>query len=253
MAYRCICGLPYRDMVLDWTYTAHAEAASDLLARLNKGLTHTPENPGMPDEEYRLGAVGRSSSNLFWRVKDDRRREGLHSVRRCSARTIVTPGARRGRAFFCPSRLTLPPNPLRRLPLSPRPAQRAEGIDAEQGERARLRHGRGRTADGDSGIAERRHAPRRVFISADRRRGRRRRAARRPRRTDRRRGRKQCAIPIAAAKTSRPPGLLRPEAGGLFVRIEVCAQIEIVGDRIGPARLGETFRKWGGFSGRFAA
>ena len=54
MAYRCLCEPPYRDMTLDWTYIAHTEAASDLLARLGKGLTHTPENPGMPDEDYRL-------------------------------------------------------------------------------------------------------------------------------------------------------------------------------------------------------
>jgi hypothetical protein len=64
MAFRYICGLPYRDMVLDWRYTAHAEAACDVLSRLNKGLTHTPENPGMPDEEYQLGAEGARSSNL---------------------------------------------------------------------------------------------------------------------------------------------------------------------------------------------
>ena len=66
MAYRCLCELPYRDMVLDWSCDAYAEAASDVLGRLNKGLTHTPENPGMPDEDYRLGAKGAGSSNLHW-------------------------------------------------------------------------------------------------------------------------------------------------------------------------------------------
>jgi len=64
MAYRCVCGVPYRDLALDRTYIAHTEAASDLLTRLNE-MTHTPENPGMPDDEYRLGAKGAGSSNLF--------------------------------------------------------------------------------------------------------------------------------------------------------------------------------------------
>ena len=64
MAYRCVCGLPYRDMKLDWTYTAHAEAASALLTKLNK-RTHTPENPGLPEDEYRFAAEGAGSSNLY--------------------------------------------------------------------------------------------------------------------------------------------------------------------------------------------
>ena len=64
MAYRCICGLPYRDMTLDWTYTAHNEAGSLLLTQI-KQMTHTPENPGLPEEEYRFAFQGTSSSNLF--------------------------------------------------------------------------------------------------------------------------------------------------------------------------------------------
>jgi hypothetical protein len=64
MAYRCICGLPYQDLQLDWTYIAHCEAASQLLTRINK-LEHTPANPGMPEDEFRLAYQGTSSSNLF--------------------------------------------------------------------------------------------------------------------------------------------------------------------------------------------
>ena len=66
MAYRCLCGLPYRDMVLDWTYIAHTEAACDVLTIRNKGLSHNPENPGMPDEDFRLGAKGCGNSNLHF-------------------------------------------------------------------------------------------------------------------------------------------------------------------------------------------
>lgn len=64
MAYRCLCGLPYRDLTLDATYNAHAEAASELLTRVNK-MTHTPDNPGIPEEEYRFAAKGAGCSNLY--------------------------------------------------------------------------------------------------------------------------------------------------------------------------------------------
>ena len=64
MAYRCVCALPYRDMVLDWTYIAHDEAGSLLLTQIHQ-MTHTPANPGLPEDEYRFAFVGTSSSNLF--------------------------------------------------------------------------------------------------------------------------------------------------------------------------------------------
>ena len=64
MAYRCVCGLPYRDMTLDWTYTAHDEAGSILLTQINQ-MTHTPANPGLPEAEYQYARQGTGSSNLF--------------------------------------------------------------------------------------------------------------------------------------------------------------------------------------------
>ncbi len=64
MAYRCVCGLPYRDMTLDWTYTAHDEAGSILLTQINQ-MTHTPANPGLPEAEYQFARQGTGSSNLF--------------------------------------------------------------------------------------------------------------------------------------------------------------------------------------------
>jgi hypothetical protein len=64
MSYRCICGLAYRDMVLDWNYIAHDEAGSILLTQINQ-MTHTPANPGLPEDEYRFAREGTGSSNLF--------------------------------------------------------------------------------------------------------------------------------------------------------------------------------------------
>lgn len=63
MAYRCICGLPYRDLKLDRTHTAHAQAAAQLMARTGQ-LEHRPPNPGMPNAEYRFALLGTISSCL---------------------------------------------------------------------------------------------------------------------------------------------------------------------------------------------
>ncbi len=63
MNFRCLCGLPYKDLKLDWTYIAHCEAASYLLSKVGQ-LDHTPPNPGLPDAEYRFGYEGTSKSNL---------------------------------------------------------------------------------------------------------------------------------------------------------------------------------------------
>ena len=63
MNFRCLCGVPYKDLKLDWTYIAHCEAASYLLSKVGK-LDHTPTNPGLPDAEYRFGFEGTSKSNL---------------------------------------------------------------------------------------------------------------------------------------------------------------------------------------------
>ncbi|MCS7306495.1 MAG: hypothetical protein NZ602_15470, partial [Thermoguttaceae bacterium] len=63
MNFRCLCGVPYKDLKLDWTYIAHCEAASYLLSKVGQ-LDHTPPNPGLPDAEYRFGYEGTSKSNL---------------------------------------------------------------------------------------------------------------------------------------------------------------------------------------------
>lgn len=64
MAYRFLCDVPFEGMELDTTYVAHTEAASEIMTRVNK-LTHTPDNPGMPDEEYQFARKGTGSSNIF--------------------------------------------------------------------------------------------------------------------------------------------------------------------------------------------
>lgn len=63
MNFRCLCGVPYQDLKLDWAYIAHCEAASYLLSKVGK-LDHTPANPGLPEAEYRFGFEGTSKSNL---------------------------------------------------------------------------------------------------------------------------------------------------------------------------------------------
>jgi hypothetical protein len=63
MAYRFLCGLPWKDMRLDEGYNYYTSLAARLLVRVGH-LDHTPENPGLPDDEYRAGYKGTSSSNL---------------------------------------------------------------------------------------------------------------------------------------------------------------------------------------------
>jgi hypothetical protein len=62
MAYRFLCELPYQDMRIDRGDMAYAQAGAEIVKRLNK-LTHTPENPGMPDDEYKFASHG-AKSNL---------------------------------------------------------------------------------------------------------------------------------------------------------------------------------------------
>jgi hypothetical protein len=64
MGYRFLCDVPYKDLVLDRTYIAHCEAASEIMTRLGK-LTHSPENPGMPEAEYEFARKGCGCSNIF--------------------------------------------------------------------------------------------------------------------------------------------------------------------------------------------
>lgn len=62
-AYRYLCGLP-SNIRLDPQQTAYAKSAVDILAKLGRQITHTPENPGLPEEQYRTAYKACSSSNL---------------------------------------------------------------------------------------------------------------------------------------------------------------------------------------------
>jgi hypothetical protein len=61
-AYRFLAGLPY-DITLDDEYNAACEAGAKLCAKLGK-LDHTPDNPGLPEDDYKLAFKGTSKSNL---------------------------------------------------------------------------------------------------------------------------------------------------------------------------------------------
>jgi len=63
MAYRFICDVPWEDMALDRHYNEACEAAAELLARLGR-LDHTPPNPGLPEDRFKLAYEGTSHSNL---------------------------------------------------------------------------------------------------------------------------------------------------------------------------------------------
>lgn len=62
-AYRYLAGVPYDDLTLDDDYSAACEAAARLCAKLGR-LDHTPRNPGLPEDEYKLAYKGASQSNL---------------------------------------------------------------------------------------------------------------------------------------------------------------------------------------------
>ena len=63
MEYRYLADLPYADMEIDRDYAAHCQAGAELLTRVGH-LTHTPENPGLPDAEYKFAYDGPSHSNI---------------------------------------------------------------------------------------------------------------------------------------------------------------------------------------------
>ncbi len=65
MAFRYLCDVPYQDLQLDRTYMAHAQAVAQILTRIGK-LTHTPENPGMSEDDYKFAFRGTSSSNITY-------------------------------------------------------------------------------------------------------------------------------------------------------------------------------------------
>lgn len=62
-AYRFLCDVPFDDLLIDRDDAAHALAGAKLLAKVGM-LTHTPDNPGLPDEEYQFALKGTSSSNI---------------------------------------------------------------------------------------------------------------------------------------------------------------------------------------------
>lgn len=65
MKFRAICGLPWRDLSLDQSYTGYAEAGAALMSAC-KQLSHTPQcPPGYPGQLYQLGYKGTSSSNIY--------------------------------------------------------------------------------------------------------------------------------------------------------------------------------------------
>jgi len=61
--YRFLCGVPESDIVLDDGFNADADAAAEACRRLGK-LTHEPENPGMPANEYARARRGAGAGNL---------------------------------------------------------------------------------------------------------------------------------------------------------------------------------------------
>ena len=61
--YRFLADVSYQDIALDDGYSKLAQAAAEICDKLGQ-LDHFPENPGMPDADYRLAARGAASSNL---------------------------------------------------------------------------------------------------------------------------------------------------------------------------------------------
>lgn len=61
--YRAYAGVPWEGMSLDATYTRHATAGAKLLQQIGK-LSHTPDNPGWPEDEYKSAYAGTSNSNI---------------------------------------------------------------------------------------------------------------------------------------------------------------------------------------------
>jgi len=64
MEYRFLCDVPYKDMQLDRDYMAHAQAAAEILLTVGH-LTHTPDNSGWPEDDYKFAYKGTTSSNIY--------------------------------------------------------------------------------------------------------------------------------------------------------------------------------------------
>ena len=61
-AYRYLAGIPF-DVNLDNELNRYADAAAKLCQKLGR-LDHNPSNPGMPEDEFKIGLKGTQSSNL---------------------------------------------------------------------------------------------------------------------------------------------------------------------------------------------
>jgi uncharacterized protein YkwD len=61
-AYRYLAGVP-ADVELDDDANAACQAGAKICARIGR-IDHMPDNPGMPEDEYKLAAKGASRSNL---------------------------------------------------------------------------------------------------------------------------------------------------------------------------------------------
>jgi len=114
MMYRCVCNLPYEDMVLDKTFIAHSEAACLLLKKLG-AVSHFPPNPGLPEEQYQFARVGTINCNLqsdneetllhqtvrdFMWDSDDRNLQILGHRRRCINPAMLKTGFGRTGRFL---------------------------------------------------------------------------------------------------------------------------------------------------------
>jgi hypothetical protein len=64
-AYRYLAEVPYEDMTLDEAYDEMCLAGVKLCDKLGR-VEHTPKNPGLPEDEYKLAYQGTSRSNLAW-------------------------------------------------------------------------------------------------------------------------------------------------------------------------------------------
>ncbi len=64
-AYRYVCDVPWTDLVAGEPETVYAQGAAIVCAKLGD-ISHTPPNPGLPDDVYAVGAKGAGMSNLAW-------------------------------------------------------------------------------------------------------------------------------------------------------------------------------------------
>jgi hypothetical protein len=62
-AYRYLAEVPYKDLKLDEGFNKMCLAGAKLCEKIGK-LEHKPENPGLPEDEFKLAYMGTSRSNL---------------------------------------------------------------------------------------------------------------------------------------------------------------------------------------------